>query len=725
MTHLEFSWTWLTTSPLHCGSGLSRPGVADDLVQRDASGKPVIPGDAVKGLLRMSAHQVLDWLGAPEVYDDEDTDDVDIRRTSEPSDGSLLAHVFGGEAYAHFRPAVCDGMARVTTVSATAVDRETGRAAGASLRSVEVVSPGARFGSGCDLWVDDGVAGPVATLLLASLAAAESVGARRGVGAGMLDVESVSIEGRVGGKPLVIADAIAPEAVAELQDALARHHAAPAGTPAPRRSANREAPLAWHRIAIELVEPTTVGAQPQISNKVATRDSIPATTLRGAIRAALARGGVPPEQAADWLDERTRWTPAVPARVREDGVWELAAPVPASYRRDRDRSDEVVYDVLLDEPTDSDVRLGPYSEQWMWPRIDGDGFVLGSVRDLHPRELRMHVARDYRSGSKRGGALYAREALSAWEAAPLRFVAFARIPGGLAQADIESMTIGKRTSAGNGRVRVTVDELEASESPWPGDWSSDGSGTTVFAQALTPLALRDPSSGMPLRGLGAQDWEALAASYGFTGRIADVRIEQGNERTPAWMAAWRHGRAARTAIAAGSVWALKCATADEAAALRDAMRLLAAEGLGERRHEGYGWILVDPRWIGRASLSRTETARPDLPEPALWPGSEEADRSWLVAAARGALDISLKAEFSTPLQRLAALARSSAPREVLAFLDGMADRKTSSGDTRESAWKRLRKSPAYRHLESNVDDPGLFRFAIESLLVSCRKEVTR
>src|SRR4051794_40665131 len=101
MRHLEITWTWLTTSPMHCGSGFSRPGVADDLVQRDVAGNAVIPGDAVKGALRMSAHQVLDWLGKNEEYKG--------KQTSEPSEGSLLAHVFGGRARAHFRPATCTG----------------------------------------------------------------------------------------------------------------------------------------------------------------------------------------------------------------------------------------------------------------------------------------------------------------------------------------------------------------------------------------------------------------------------------------------------------------------------------------------------------------------------------------------------------------------------------------------------------------------------------------
>ena len=46
------------------GSGYSIPGGEDIAVLRDDDGYPYIPGSAVKGLLRESMENLIDWTGA-------------------------------------------------------------------------------------------------------------------------------------------------------------------------------------------------------------------------------------------------------------------------------------------------------------------------------------------------------------------------------------------------------------------------------------------------------------------------------------------------------------------------------------------------------------------------------------------------------------------------------------------------------------------------------------
>src|ERR1017187_2779010 len=62
MNSLEITCFWKRDGPLHAGTGLSRMGYADRLIRRNPDGQAFIPGDAVKGTVRMSAERLLRWL---------------------------------------------------------------------------------------------------------------------------------------------------------------------------------------------------------------------------------------------------------------------------------------------------------------------------------------------------------------------------------------------------------------------------------------------------------------------------------------------------------------------------------------------------------------------------------------------------------------------------------------------------------------------------------------
>ena len=192
MSEIEVSWEWECISPLHLGSGLSRLGVADSLVQRDPSGNPIIHGDAVKGAIRMGAEQVAAWLGASQhrCYA--------AQGTAEPR-AWPLARLFGGEATARCTPATLvkdhgtpsSGVPHV--IASTAIDRTTGIADDQTLRKTEVVPPGPRFKAGYTASVCESEADVVETLLLAALTSVESVGGRAGIGWGRVTLGAVHV----------------------------------------------------------------------------------------------------------------------------------------------------------------------------------------------------------------------------------------------------------------------------------------------------------------------------------------------------------------------------------------------------------------------------------------------------------------------------------------------------------------------------------------------------
>ncbi len=188
--------------------------------------------------------------------------------------------------------------------------------------------------------------------------------------------------------------------------------------------------MVWRRIEITLKEPTSLSVKPDVSNKVATEEVIPATTLRGALRAHWLREGKTEAEIESWLGRSTRWSPGFPA----DESFAPYVPVPLSYACVKGESDfgspHGIHDALGGErPKDKDDQ--GKTIQWRGVSIRRMSFTDSDKSPLKKREtereVRMHVARNYQSGSKRTGALYAREAIALAEA---HFIAWAVVPEG-------------------------------------------------------------------------------------------------------------------------------------------------------------------------------------------------------------------------------------------------------------------------------------------------------
>ena len=795
MPEICVAWTWKSTSPLHVGSGLSRPGVADSLVQRDHDRNPIIPGEAVKGALRMAAEQVAAWLGWPQDYGPPEgapvTEGTEVPPGNAEPRSWPLACLFGGADAARRA-----GVARCTAATlaetqdngsgpddrspplhkrshvfaSTAINRTTGTAKDNTLRKTEYVPADMRFEARYTACVADGETEVVETLLLAALAAAESVGGKAGIGWGRMELVHVTVA--VDGKDRKPTTAVTSERLKKLQKALssttsphANAHAGEEGT-RPAGQAAPESPgtgseLQWFKLTIELQEPTCLPDLPEFSNQVTTQDCIPATTLRGALGGYWRQSGCSEADVRAWLSDATAWTPALRTI---DGRPTVPAPRSFVTTKRAHGKKLPVHDTFRPQwPKTTD------GDSLQWRSLAGRAINWSdsktAVAESATRETRMHVARDYRTGSKRAGALYARESL----APDTRFVAWAHVPkaafqGAVRFAEGESgvgadkrvesfeLLLGKRLSAGNGRAKVDVecttgpqffdasaDDCRGDTTAPPGDADDARSFTastpdggadsrTVFVQLVSPAVVRD-RCGYPRRTLDRDWWESEFGGEGADG-IEIRKSLTAPGRRGGWMAAWRHARAAVTTVEAGSVWRLCCKTTESAASLREQLRERGR--IGERTHEGFGWIVVDPPWLGRPGDERLDAAESEPPKPegeaTPWPGVT-VGASCLAKIARRLAKTKVSEENARAHQEIAARVVRIDPKnvdEARKHLHGLEKLCKERAARRESKWKPVEELLSkYNKATERENAPEQYRMLRELLLFELGILVTR
>ncbi len=192
MSTLRIEWVWRLDGPLHIGSGLSRIGHADRLIRRDRDRRPHLPGDAVKGAIRMSAERLLRWL--------------DSETGLEPEDKSLPSHpitrrIFNPSdegAYYRFLPGELPANAAPFTISSTALSAESRVARTETLRTIEassrldqwLIKIEAEGGNWEDQesqdWKD-------CLFLLAAIVSADNIGGKRGSGFGRVALQDAPL----------------------------------------------------------------------------------------------------------------------------------------------------------------------------------------------------------------------------------------------------------------------------------------------------------------------------------------------------------------------------------------------------------------------------------------------------------------------------------------------------------------------------------------------------
>jgi hypothetical protein len=664
----------------------------------------LIPADAVKGALRASAEEIAAWLDVPQQYPKD--------APAEPT-RYLFAALFGGAGQHHYSPAklLPRSSAAAFIIPATAIDPHTGTARTDTLRSIETIAPPARFECACQLWLETSIEQDAETLLAAALSATESIGAKAGIGFGRLRVEQL----RRNGKPFDGSTVLSEQRIKALAAALEQKSPAVLTAPQEQQQHADNAVPQWWKLTITLYEPACIGRMPLVGNSIETHELITATSLRGALRAAWLREGRTEEQIRTRIDEHTLWTPALPA-FQEDDEFVPCAPVPRSFVIKKDSPDPSefrgpVHDRLCGDYTKTDAirpQLRGLKATWM-------SVVDTQWRPLKVRRTRaMHVAREYRTRSKRAGALFSRDALAPESSGQRGFVAYAKVPG-----DVDwpkEFFIGKRSTVG-GRASL---HAQKKAHPWPSAWSGGQENDSILIELLSPVVMRG-EDGYFVRSLDASAWARIAELPAED--IREIEAHSATESISGWMSTWNHGRARATSVAAGSVYKLICKDRQTARSWRARLQGLAIGGIGERNHEGFGWIAVDPPWLGvlkagpdnPSEQEQNPSARGARP----WPGTRESDLPALEEIADAISTIpkrDLPYSVCQPLQELFRIARNDTTSRALEFLQ---DRRTREQPGR---WKPFKEeSRLLQMLERAAAAREVFLFALEALLIRAKE----
>lgn len=441
-----------------------------------------------------------------------------------------------------------------------------------------------------------------------------------------------------------------------------------------------------YRIEIELAEPLFCGSKYAISNEMTSLEFIPGTALRGSLASELAYSGRAGEIPKWFAPTGPRWTPALPSpgpgltkQVGDPSAF--IVPMPLSFLRAKEdgnpfRGQFPVLNSLYPEqaPEDQGEQRTRIAQKWL---------VVSGGEPLFPyspaRATSMHVGLHYGRQSNRNEALFSRRAV----AADNRFTAWVEDPAGvLRDAFPASAVIGKRASAGNGRVSLL---WTGGRFPWAGQGGTEEGEATV--QVISDAIIPD-GEGRYLAGLGKAQWERILGQ-----QVEVVSAASATRNIRNWSNAWGLPREHRLAITGGSVFRLR-SEGGGGPEWKAALDGLARNGLGELRHEGFGWVSVNPAWLAKTIIAprpedekeKAERRKRD-PQPARWPGLEDFDPERLLdtlnKAKKAETEISkMQAGAARKIGELGAYAaRVREQADVIKYLQGMA------GRTNPRAWK--------------------------------------
>ena len=298
------------------------------------------------------------------------------------------------------------------------------------------------------------------------------------------------------------------------------------------------------KLELDLCEPFTCADRPWVSNEVGTLEYVPCTNLRGALAAALARQGREGDLEPWFGGALPRWSPAWPVAQGDGHV----VPMPLSFLREkRDAGFGGQYGIWNTLETDPPAEDHEERMQWVragqrWLHVGKDGEPAG-VWTVNT-STDMHVALHYERQSNRSGALFSRSAVAQGQ----KFVAYVRDGGKALAGWPAELLLGKRRSAGNGAASLRASEC--GEPVWPPTKNTPGGEARI--QLMTDAIVPGHNGGL-LRGLdGAAFSEILKV------KVSVVRAAAAWREVAGWSGTWGLPREQAVAVAAGSVYRLRC-----------------------------------------------------------------------------------------------------------------------------------------------------------------------
>ena len=623
MSDRVYNLTLEMKSDWRIGSGTGRQGIIDGFVARDSSGLPYVPSTTLRGMWRDAAERLAYGLDAgnpigpwsvvvTHLFGDQPALGGAGVTPGGPVPALLLVSdaQYPEELRANLHGKRFARAAFCFVKSGVAIDSTNGRAKDDFLKFDEIARSGAELGATATLQPSDDATFDTAAaeFALAALRLLDRIGGDRRRGAGRCKVS-------VAPAPGLTRDPVA--AAVEKLGKLAAPTIAPARKlpQAFTFSDNVGAAQGFARLKLSLTleAPATIAAKVE-GNVTGTHDHVPGTMLIGAAKAFALKAGVAADAFFPALAAgRIRVLTAYPGY---DGARGLPAPVVIEEKKD---------DVSGPLPPGGKKRRGNLSL-----RGNGDGqrkplradYCLpelaagGGLRFVKKpdRALRTHnVVDDQRQKptAETAGGVYVSEVLEAGTqlhsqlAIDSALLKGGKIDAGTAWDDVK-IRLGRAKSAGFGAATVRASMIAAETAAKP---AATGLRRLLVAGDLVLPARADES---PV--------EAVRQMLGDCGIKADLDVKNSDfrfKRIDGWIAAWGLPRPTLTAIAAGSVIAIKRVDTDAAA-----LDALAGSGLGLRRGEGYGEIIVEPAILaegadlngqGDAVVETGDTARRTAP----------------------------------------------------------------------------------------------------------------
>lgn len=564
---IEFLSDW------HVGDGSGRPSDVDRLVVRDARGVPLVPARGLLGAWRDAAEALAQALEASghagwralvdAVFGSQPA--IDRIASRAPIPGRLVvgpARIEGpvGEVLARV-PVLREGLTFV--VPSVAIDPDTGAAAEEQLSFTEVVRTGAILHAEARLEVPGERRGAIEPFLAAALEGICALGARRRRGRGRCRCRIVGHDDATAA--FFSSVSAAPElAIAPLADVT--------GAPGPAVVGDWRA---W-QLPIQAQQPILIHER-TLGNVMCSLDHLPGAVLLPELARRLRGVDVFGALATGALLVRS----ALPEIGGGRGL-----PVPACWHADR-YSGEI--STRLEGP---EARPGQQHKQL---RPERHGYVpevpSGVLEPVKiERILCTHNAlddEDQRPTSEIGG-VFTYQAI----APGARFVASVVARGAVAE-EIErvlrglggkDVSVGRSRRAGYGAVQIGEPIPAALPRPTARD-------RELVLWLCAPLLVRGPTL-LPTTS-GDAVAELLRERLGVSVQLDTARSWLRTVRLESWQSRWGLPRPSLVGLAPGSLLTFTLGAPVGA----DRLAELARDGLGERRAEGMGEIVVNPGWL--------------------------------------------------------------------------------------------------------------------------------
>lgn len=669
-------------SDWHVGTGSGIPGHIDRLLARDGDGLPYLPAKTVTGLWRDALEQLVENFDIDKGKNDPkpwhqwliflfgSQPTLENGPMADPPTGAVLSIGPGRLPEAYRARLELKSMARfrraLTFVKpGIEIDPASGRAKDRHLRFVEMGRVKDVFEAPVTcVALDEKVLDLTTALLAASAGLITRIGGKRRRGSGRCRALLVAAGSEVNSDNAIgCLKTYFEPAVTEPQKPPARSRPrlspAPfsAGRPRPGPGAGR-----WRRVRLRLtLEQPMVVAAAVVGNVVETMRRIPGTLLIPAIRNALpellGEDGTGPQAAFDTrlTGGRLRVLDATPSLGLDRG---RPAPLTIECEKGRDLSDAKgsrnrLIEVEQDSPglAQQGAYLGvvrPSAEAGMaigpvFPQVPIVSRTHNSVHDEKQRPIGAEEDNEGEGEAGRGSGVYSYEALA--PGLELHSALLLHVDGdaddddlaGRLSAALErrgtlqaTVSIGRARKDDYGTARLVFEPQQAAPEAQPPEPSGE-----LFVWLLSDLSLRNrrlrPSAdlglltaalkaalarhGAPLPNLAPMSCEPPGEPVGWRGRAF---------RREGWHAGAGLPRPSQVGLAAGTAirFCYEEAEGVDETALSTALAAIEAEGLGDRRAEGFGEISFNDPFLTQ-KLAEAAPGRLIRVDPRPWVGRDD------------------------------------------------------------------------------------------------------